>query len=99
MQEFTQRGGVRPFGISLLLAGSDHNGPQLYQIDPSVRHMHTCTHLHRSVSLSLSLSLGLGLSLSLTSPSPSPFAGLLLCLEGVCDRQAYGQREDLPGET
>jgi len=35
MQEFTQQGGVRPFGISLLLAGVDHNGPQLYQIDPS----------------------------------------------------------------
>jgi len=35
MQEFTQRGGVRPFGVSVLLAGFDHNGPQLYQIDPS----------------------------------------------------------------
>ena len=35
MQEYTQQGGVRPFGISLLLAGVDHNGPQLYQIDPS----------------------------------------------------------------
>mmetsp|Transcript_33838 Transcript_33838/g.79200 ORF Transcript_33838/g.79200 Transcript_33838/m.79200 type:complete len:236 (-) Transcript_33838:93-800(-) len=35
MQEFTQQGGVRPFGISLLLAGFDHVGPQLYQIDPS----------------------------------------------------------------
>merc|ERR1712087_1014143 len=35
MQEFTQQGGVRPFGVSLLLAGFDYVGPQLYQIDPS----------------------------------------------------------------
>ncbi|KDD75154.1 proteasome subunit protein [Helicosporidium sp. ATCC 50920] len=35
MQEFTQSGGVRPFGVSLLLAGFDENGPQLYQVDPS----------------------------------------------------------------
>ena len=35
MQEFTQQGGVRPFGVSLLCAGYDHNGPQLFQIDPS----------------------------------------------------------------
>jgi 20S proteasome subunit alpha 2 len=35
MQEFTQRGGVRPFGVSLLMAGVDDGGPQLYQIDPS----------------------------------------------------------------
>lgn len=26
---------MRPFGVSLLLAGFDDNGPQLYQIDPS----------------------------------------------------------------
>ncbi|CAL5221470.1 g3666 [Coccomyxa viridis] len=35
MQEFTQSGGVRPFGVSLLMAGCDDHGPQLYQIDPS----------------------------------------------------------------
>jgi len=35
MQEFTQSGGVRPFGVSLLVAGYDANGPQLYQVDPS----------------------------------------------------------------
>jgi len=35
MQEMTQSGGVRPFGVSVLVAGKDHNGPQLYQVDPS----------------------------------------------------------------
>lgn len=35
MQEFTQSGGVRPFGVSLLIAGYDDKGPQLYQADPS----------------------------------------------------------------
>ncbi|KAF1317729.1 Proteasome subunit alpha type-2-a, partial [Globisporangium splendens] len=35
MQEFTQSGGVRPFGVSILFAGFDDDGPQLYQIDPS----------------------------------------------------------------
>ncbi|KCV68678.1 proteasome subunit alpha type-2-B [Fonticula alba] len=35
MQEYTQSGGVRPFGVSLLVAGHDHNGPALYQVDPS----------------------------------------------------------------
>ena len=48
MQEFTQSGyiylifivfdinsGVRPFGVSLLIAGFDDQGPQLFQVDPS----------------------------------------------------------------
>jgi len=35
MQEFTQSGGVRPFGVSLLIAGFDEAGPQLFQVDPS----------------------------------------------------------------
>ena len=30
-----ESGGVRPFGVSLLMAGMDDHGPQLYQIDPS----------------------------------------------------------------
>lgn len=36
MQEATQSGGVRPFGVSLLIAGWDSDqGPTLYQVDPS----------------------------------------------------------------
>ena len=35
MQEFTQSGGVRPFGVSLLVAGLDDDGVPLYQVDPS----------------------------------------------------------------
>ena len=35
MQEYTQSGGVRPFGVCLLVAGFDREGPQLYQVDPS----------------------------------------------------------------
>jgi 20S proteasome subunit alpha 2 len=35
MQEYTQSGGVRPFGVSLLVVGIDDSGPSLYQVDPS----------------------------------------------------------------
>jgi len=37
MQEYTQSGGVRPFGVSLLVAGwdADYNTPHLFQCDPS----------------------------------------------------------------
>jgi len=35
MQEYTQSGGVRPFGVSLLIAGWDDDRPYLFQCDPS----------------------------------------------------------------
>jgi len=35
MQEATQSGGIRPYGVSMLIAGYDHDGPHLYQIDPT----------------------------------------------------------------
>ena len=35
MQEYTQSGGVRPFGMSLLVIGYDEDKPRLYQVDPS----------------------------------------------------------------
>lgn len=37
MQESTQSGGIRPFGVSLLIGGYDQNSDQfqLYQVDPS----------------------------------------------------------------
>jgi 20S proteasome subunit alpha 2 len=34
-QEYTQSGGVRPFGASLLVCGVDATGYHLYQLDPS----------------------------------------------------------------
>ncbi len=34
-QTHTQYGGARPFGVSLLIIGSDSDGPQLYTTDPS----------------------------------------------------------------
>lgn len=36
MQEYTQSGGVRPFGVSLLIAGWNDDRPYLFQCDPSV---------------------------------------------------------------
>ncbi|KFD53312.1 hypothetical protein M514_05793 [Trichuris suis] len=35
MQEYTQSGGVRPYGISILIAGFDNGKPYLFQSDPS----------------------------------------------------------------
>lgn len=35
MQEYTQMGGVRPFGLSTFFAGRDRSGLHLFQVDPS----------------------------------------------------------------
>jgi len=35
MQEYTQKGGVRPFGVSLLICGWNDGKPYLFQCDPS----------------------------------------------------------------
>jgi 20S proteasome subunit alpha 2 len=35
MQEYTQKGGVRPFGVSLLVCGWNEDRPYLFQCDPS----------------------------------------------------------------
>jgi 20S proteasome subunit alpha 4 len=38
-QKYTQRGGVRPFGVSSMLAGISIDGtPQLYLTDPAGTH-------------------------------------------------------------
>jgi 20S proteasome subunit alpha 4 len=34
-QKYTQKGGVRPFGISTFIVGFENNVPQLYQTEPS----------------------------------------------------------------
>ncbi len=34
-QMCTQSGGLRPFGVSLLIAGIDNNGPKLFETDPT----------------------------------------------------------------
>lgn len=34
-QKYTQYGGTRPFGVSLLVAGADEEGSHLYKTDPS----------------------------------------------------------------
>jgi proteasome alpha subunit len=35
MQVYTQYGGIRPFGVSLLIAGVDDKGPKLFEAEPS----------------------------------------------------------------
>jgi len=35
MQVYTQYGGIRPFGVSLLIAGVDSKGPKLFEAEPS----------------------------------------------------------------
>ena len=35
LQVYTQYGGIRPFGVSLLIAGMEDTGPELYEAEPS----------------------------------------------------------------
>jgi len=35
IQVYTQHGGIRPFGVSMIIAGVDVNGPALLTTDPS----------------------------------------------------------------
>ena len=35
MQVYTQYGGIRPFGVSLLIVGVDDDGPKLFEAEPS----------------------------------------------------------------
>jgi proteasome alpha subunit len=35
LQQYTQNGGIRPFGVSMIIAGIDSTGPHLLSIDPS----------------------------------------------------------------
>jgi len=35
MQVYTQYGGIRPFGVSLLIGGIDNGTPKLYEVEPS----------------------------------------------------------------
>lgn len=35
IQRATQSGGIRPYGVSALVAGYDEEGPHLLQLDPS----------------------------------------------------------------
>jgi len=34
-QAYTQHGGVRPFGVSIIIAGIDETGPRLFKTDPA----------------------------------------------------------------
>ena len=35
MQQYTQNGGVRPFGVSMIYGGVDSKGVKIFQVDPS----------------------------------------------------------------
>jgi len=38
-QAYTQHAGVRPFGVAIIFAGVDDDGPQLYMTEPSGRYL------------------------------------------------------------
>jgi len=79
-QKYTQRGGVRPFGVSSMIAGvSDKNEPQLYLTDPGgtysswkVRDMYMYIYVHiYSVYLNNSLVLSHFITIFYFSSIPS----------------------------
>jgi hypothetical protein len=93
MQEFTQSGGVRPFGVSLLIIGSDDKGPMMYQV----------LALLRRTSLQVMSAKVLFMALLLTIAPPSHLPGgpfrVILAMEGLCHRQEHGERKDFPREA
>jgi len=90
MQEFTQSGGVRPFGVSLLIIGSDDKGPMMYQV----------LALFRRTNLQVMSAKVFFMTLLLTfAPSLHPPGGsfrVILAMEGLCHWQEHGQRKDFP---
>jgi len=93
---------VRPFGVSLLVAGFDDDGPQLYQVSADgTAAMGVCVqdeeglptegplmlmHLHPAARCISHLCAGGSLR-------------LVLGVEGIRHRQELYQRKDVPGEA
>lgn len=72
-QKYTQRGGVRPFGLSVLVAGVNPDGkPQLWATDPS-----------GELKIQMMQERGVVLSLSLCVAAPTPHTSRSLFLSLV----------------
>ena len=69
--------GVRPFGVSLLVAGWDDDRPYLFQCDPSVRHI-VCV----ASNLLYTDTLGLGTSIIGYLVTGVPLFEVIGCIAG-----------------